>query len=723
MRIKCRIWWPRHLSSSESSVSLFSNCLLFGWFLSSSSTSLDIVVAFAFDGDCLSHYGESALEEAIHHARQGMPLELQDKYVFSIVGSYVQNIATTKAPLVDGSERRPCIHNKECLQNRQNINAESCRQLGCGCQEHDQLQKQYRQPLPQDTSWIQLVYDSCRYSSKEICCIPEFHHMHWNGKMVSQCDLHVVVYETPTFGGHHLSLNICSSKNQKSCSKRPNWLDELHQKHLNLDLDAVIMAVNSAAAAHMLFQANLGLKRPCRRFLIVYMFSKFFWQLLAGVIASFSTVLYIALQFFHRFTRYGSKVWMYSALTKVFSNTCKNIQIRCCQFLYWPIFLKETDLRSQSCVEYAEKAAVKRNSVWASVAVDIILGNLVGFVLLSNAECVCRLVSDLASHITDDVLRSGCVWLMGVPAGFKLNTELAGVLGMISLNAIQIWSTLWSSVEHIFYYVFKLAALSGIFLGMTIPAALVMDMISIVALHVSTLRLLFSVLYSHQIQAFTALWRLFRGWKWNPLRHRLDSYDYTVEQHIVGSLLFTPLLLLLPTTSVFYIFFTIMNTTVIFLLLLVEVTISLIHATPYNKICLWLVRSKRFPSGIWLEIIRCQNASITKSDFGFLNQFGPTLENMQQDAEVNADKMVLISFLHSNILTFGQVVLPHYRSICLGVHRSTIASSFYGVFTGKRIPTKMGFGLPSAMPWMVIPYKEYWFICYDSVVSNMLSRQ
>jgi hypothetical protein len=40
-----------------------------------------------------------------------------------------------------------------------------------------------------------------------------------------------------------------------------------------------------------------------------------------------------------------------------------------------------------------------------------------------------------------------------------------------------------------------------------------------------------------------------RGREWNPLRQRLDSFDYTVRQHIVGSLLFTPLLLLFSILS------------------------------------------------------------------------------------------------------------------------------------------------------------------------------
>jgi phosphatidylinositol N-acetylglucosaminyltransferase subunit Q len=92
----------------------------------------------------------------------------------------------------------------------------------------------------------------------------------------------------------------------------------------------------------------------------------------------------------------------------------------------------------------------------------------------------------------------------------------------------------------------------------------------------------------------------YRGRKWNPLRQRLDSYDYTVEQHVVGSLLFTPVLLLIPTTSVFYIFFSILSTTIISLCVLLEIVVSVIHSTPYAELILWVMRRQIFPAGLVL---------------------------------------------------------------------------------------------------------------------------
>ena len=161
-------------------------------------------------------------------------------------------------------------------------------------------------------------------------------------------------------------------------------------------------------------------------------------------------------------------------------------------------------------MEYVEKAASGRHFMWSSLAADVFLGNLIGFALLYHAESTSLWVLNFANDVTNKLLRSGCVWLMGVPAGFKLNTELATVLGMISLSAVQIWSTLWVFVGFDVIFLIKALAILGIIFGVTLPAALVVDLIALATLHVSTIHCLISLIYSTQIQAIASLWRLFR---------------------------------------------------------------------------------------------------------------------------------------------------------------------------------------------------------------------
>ncbi|XP_050379635.1 N-acetylglucosaminyl-phosphatidylinositol biosynthetic protein gpi1 [Argentina anserina] len=557
---RCRIWWPKQLSSTRSDSSL-----LLGWFISSSSSSLDVVIAFAFSDP------QKTLQGVVDDTNAKMSVLLQGRSKLCVVGQFDSLVKTEQD--------------------------DQCRSFSCGCNKLcGSLEEVNRY-------WIHMLREDQHLFGKDMSWVPRMQHIHWNGEIVSRCHVHLIFYETPIFGAHHFSLHLWNSLDQaKTPLRKPNWVHELNQKQPLLDLDTVILAINSACAAEKAFNRCLGAKKSFVGFNIIYLFLGFIWKLFSVLVASLSTLFYAILQFLYKLLNYASDSWTYIILVKVFSSARINMRIRFSQIVYWPVFLQDNGTRSQSSVENAEKAALLKHSMWSSLAVDALLGNLIGLVLLNHAESICILVLKFASDVTNELLRSGCVWLMGVPAGFKLNTELAGVLGMVSLTAIQIWTTIWIALGFHFLYVIRGLAISGIIFGLTVPAALIIDFIALVTLHVSTLHWLISLLYSTQIQALAALWRLFRGRKWNPLRQRLDSYDYTVKQHIVGSLLFTPMLLLLPTTSVFYIFFTLVNTTISLICILIEVTISVIHATPYIKVFLWLVRPRRFPSGIWFEI-------------------------------------------------------------------------------------------------------------------------
>ncbi|KAM0993481.1 hypothetical protein PS1_009148 [Malus domestica] len=676
---RCRVWWPKQLTLSKPSSS--SNFLL-GWFVSSSPSSLDVVVAFACTELALSGI-QSSLQGILCDANRRMPVLLQDNSMLCVVGHLFK------------------------VQTEEDQSHSS----SCGCHKLSGSVEQCRENFEGNGYWITMMCDPQEQVGKDITWIPKLHHIHWHGQIVSRCDVHLILYETPAYGAHHFSLHPCNSFEKVSAPlRKPKWVDELHQKQQLLDLDTVILAINSSATAEIVFESCLGPKTSFVCFSTVYMFVGFVWQLFAMSVASLSALFYVILQFLYRLLNYASDSWIDLILVKVFSISRINVRIRGSQILYWPIVLQDNGMRSPSSVEYAEKAALHKHSVWSSLAVDVLLGNLFGLVLLYHAESVCIWILKFSSDMTNELLRSGCVWLMGVPAGFKLNNELAGVLGMISLTAIQIWSTIWIFLGSHFLYFIRGLAISGIIFGVTIPAALIIDLIALATLHVSTLHWLISLLYSTQIQALAALWRLFRGRKWNPLRQRLDSYDYTVKQHIVGSLLFTPLLLLLPTTSVFYIFFTIMNTTITLICILIEVTISVIHATPYIKIFLWLVRPRRFPTGIWFEIMSVWSGGID-SPKGIIS---PS-DKLQTGRDLTRSSVV-VSFLHSNFLTVGQIVMPHYKKLLSGKPRTLVATAAYGVLTGRRIPSTIGADLP-IFPWMLISYKEYWRLCRDSVLA------
>lgn len=712
MRRHCRLWWPKQLLSNEES----SSSILLGWFVTCSPSSLDIIVAFTCSEVLLSSYSPG-IEGIIDGTCGSMPSVLEDKSKFSVLGLCVTD-PTTSNGLMNGAEddKKKFSEFGNALQEGDTDRKNNSR--SCCCFQLDGSLRKSSQYVLGRSNWVLLMFDSPEQTDVGIHRLPKLHHIHWNGLTVSQYDVHVIIYETPSYGAHHFSLCHSGSNEQaKTSIKNPKWVDELHKKQQFIELDTIILAINCTAAAKRIFETHLVPRRSLSQLSIFPMLYVVIGHLFSKFWASISTMLYIVLQFFQTHFSYESESWAYVKSTNVFMKTAWiNMRIRCGQILYWPIFLRENDPRSQSCVEYVEKAAMHRHSMWSTLVVDILLGNLVGWALLYRAESVCLSVLNFM-HGFSTFLRSGCVWLMGNPAGFKLNAELAGVLGMASLNAVQIWSTLWIFVGYIFNYIIQGLSVLGILCGFTVPAALVIDMIALATLHISTLHWFISLVYSSQLQALAALWRLFRGRKWNPLRQRLDSFDYTVKQHIVGSLLFTPLLLLLPTTSVFYIFFSIMDTTINLVCLLIEVTISVIHVTPYTKIFLWLVRQGRFPSGIWLEIIGCQSNSTASPSADITDEMTSYKESLHLKDFNREKSSSLVSALHSNYLSIGKIISPHYIHVFLGVSGSSISTVAHGILIGQRMPSMRGTLLPSPMPWTSMHYKEYWRLCHDSLIA------
>ncbi|KAK7244486.1 hypothetical protein RIF29_39309 [Crotalaria pallida] len=710
MRRKCRLWWPKQLLSNQES---FSSVLL-GWFVNCSPSSLDIIVAFTCSEVLLSS-SSPVLEEVIHDTHGSMPVILQDKSMFSVLGLCITD-PTSKSLMAETEDDKTSNCGNDWAEGSKNLYKVSKCGI-CSCLQMDGSLRKSSQSFFGKNNWVLLMFDSPEKNDAGIHRIPKLHHIHWNGQTVSNYDVHVIVYEPPSYGSHHFSLCPSVSNEQaKTPIKNPRWVDELHKNQQCIELDTVILAINCTDAAKKVFEKHVVPRRSFSQLSIFPMFFVIIGHLFSKFMASFSTVFYIVLQFFQTHFNYKSKSWMYVTSANVFRTAWINIQIRCCQILYWPIFLQENDHRSRSCVEYAEKAAMHRHSMWSTLVVDILLGNLVGWPLLYHKESICLSLLNFI-HGFASFLRTGCVWLMGNPAGFKLNAELAGALGVVSLNVIQTWSTIWVFVGFIFSYIFQGLAILGILCGFTAPTALIIDMVVLATLHVSTLHWLISLVYSLQIQALAALWRLFRGRKWNPLRERLDSFDYTVKQHIVGSLLFTPLLLLLPTTSVFYIFFSIMDTTINLICILFEVTISVIHATPYIKIFLRLVRPGRFPSGIWFEIFGCESNSTVCPKADYADGMTSSKESLHPKDFNRETSSILVSILHSNYLSIGKVILPHYKNVFLGVSGSSISSVAHGILIGQRMPSMRGTLLPSLMPWMSLPYKEYWCLCHDSLIA------
>lgn len=166
--------------------------------------------------------------------------------------------------------------------------------------------------------------------------------------------------------------------------------------------------------------------------------------------------------------------------------------------------------------------------------------------LLNNAEKVVETLKDLIN------------WLMGVPAGLKLNHALNNSMGKFFLYHIQLWWTFLTFLKPLLDLAFKILLLFGR-LGVTFQISIIADLLALVSFHTYCIYVYAARLFNIQLRGITALFRLFLGKKKNPLRERVDSCQYQTDQLFVGTLSFTILLFLMPTTWIYYTVFTLLR--------------------------------------------------------------------------------------------------------------------------------------------------------------------
>ena len=140
----------------------------------------------------------------------------------------------------------------------------------------------------------------------------------------------------------------------------------------------------------------------------------------------------------------------YAAL-KDTSATAQQVEIRLQQFCYWP--MQYVTLRQRksnwSSVTTSHPDYIRfYNSLWL-VANDVIIGIAVGSYIIEQADWVAFQINNLLRTYTVEALQRSISWLMGWPAGLKLNGELAAFLGDLFLWVIDYWSSEFAkSMRH-----------------------------------------------------------------------------------------------------------------------------------------------------------------------------------------------------------------------------------------------------------------------------------
>uniref|UniRef100_A0A5F9CS90 Phosphatidylinositol glycan anchor biosynthesis class Q n=1 Tax=Oryctolagus cuniculus TaxID=9986 RepID=A0A5F9CS90_RABIT len=219
-----------------------------------------------------------------------------------------------------------------------------------------------------------------------------------------------------------------------------------------------------------------------------------------------------------------------------------------------------------------------------------------------------RPVEKPVRHVAEE-LQHLLQWLMGAPAGLKMNRALDQVLGRFFLYHIHLWISyvhLTSPfIERILWHVGFSACL-----GLTVAMSVLSDIIALLTFHIYCFYVYGARcavlraggppggLYCLKICGLSSLWRLFRGKKWNVLRQRVDSCSYDLDQLFIGTLLFTILVFLLPTTALYYLVFTLLRLLVVAVQGLIHLLVDVINSLPLYSLGLRLCRPYRLAGSL-----------------------------------------------------------------------------------------------------------------------------
>ncbi|CAL1289376.1 unnamed protein product [Larinioides sclopetarius] len=335
--------------------------------------------------------------------------------------------------------------------------------------------------------------------------------------------------------------------------------------------------------------------------------------------------------------------WIYS---KILSNFSRHVIFDCTEpcpncsqtklFMYCAIVVSFLFRTFSYCLAFLPPISFRVKNLISAIVFDLLIGWLITFTFLHSN--VPLLLFDLSLQQTNNLvnnLQKLIHWLMGVPAGFKLNIPLNSALGHFFLYHIYLWEAYMAVVLPLFTLILKMSVVIGV-LGVTFVLCLLSDLIALATVHIYCFYGYATRLYGYQFIALSSLWRLFRGKKWNPLRQRVDSYTYDIHQLFLGTLIFTVLLFLLPTVVIYYVVFTCLR---IMVLVIQRILLKIIQAINVNPLyCAFsrILRSSEVAGDVYFSVLSTKGTltfSMEVTQVSFLSVIKETLPKLHNTEE------------------------------------------------------------------------------------------
>ncbi|KAI0811077.1 N-acetylglucosaminyl transferase component-domain-containing protein [Irpex lacteus] len=248
------------------------------------------------------------------------------------------------------------------------------------------------------------------------------------------------------------------------------------------------------------------------------------------------------------------------------------------------------------------------NCLWL-ILNDIIIGITVRSLVHENAALLSNTLRGCIRRFLIEDIQRTLLWLNNWPAGLKLNTELSGLYCHSLMSIMGIWNH--ALMNFVLPHIDGLVYISGAigFCGVTMTVALLTDILSLVTAHMHLCYKLCLAVFAKQLDAISALSKLFRGKRQNMLRKRTDSWLFDVDQLLFGTVLFTLLAFISPTTMVYYAFFALLRLCTLVAYDMLNVFLNLVNEFPLFALMLHVKDPFRLPEGLVMKISSNERSS------------------------------------------------------------------------------------------------------------------
>ncbi|KAG7562532.1 hypothetical protein FFLO_02006 [Filobasidium floriforme] len=297
--------------------------------------------------------------------------------------------------------------------------------------------------------------------------------------------------------------------------------------------------------------------------------------------------------------------WETLALLLQISAIARQLHLRCTQLRDAPAEWRrlKMDLYSEGSLRQVSIRYVQFcNTIWLIIN-DLIFGWTIVRILDSYRFSLIEPVASFQKRWLVEVIQATLRWLDDWPVGLKLNTPLSAILCSTFGQMADIWDSIWTSSSSLVPRAILLLSL-GSYLGGSMFLSVMQDLIGLSTLHLTVISWIMRQIYRWEVSAMYSLWNLFRGKRWNTLRHRVDSYDYEIDQLFLGTLLFTVTIFLLPTIFTYYAFFSLVQIALLACTFSIETALAFINSFPLFALMLRIKEPSRLPGGVSLELKR-----------------------------------------------------------------------------------------------------------------------